>query len=324
MDMIWLSMNNSLRSKTLAAQLNAEFKLYNIIRPNFLRHFLVVFWGLAVLVRNRPKVILSQYSFMLQVVIACYAIFQPKTKIIIDFHNKALGRSVNIPILNQIFRKIKSWTIRSATCAVTTNSLTAKKAQKYISNIFILPDSLPQIKASDHYSFFDSNKINVVFVSSFALDEPHDLIYEVANKLIDTHDFYITGKKPVFFRKKLNKTLSENVHFTGYLESDAYYSLIQDCDIVLCLTTEEDILQCGIYEGLVLGKCIISNNSNLNRSFFNDSIQYTELDLKSLYQNLLHYKHPRSETIKSWLENHRIQTAKTINKISSYYLSESS
>lgn len=285
MKALWITLNNSTRSKQLSLLLNVPVKIYHIERPAILRHSVALFWAIAVLFRCRPKIIYTQYSFILQCAIYLYRAFFRKTIVIVDFHNKALARQVNLPLIGALHERIKRKTIGIAKIGITTNNKTLHKLNGYLDDTHILPDPLPNIAATGKYDFHAPEKCNITYVSSFAVDEPHQLVYDTAKRMAGTHNFYVTGRLPSNFIR--TPSIPDNVFFTNFLADEDYYSLLASSNAIVCLTTEETILQCAIYESLVLNSHVIANDSELNRDTFGDSVLYTTLKPLSLQEAII-------------------------------------
>jgi len=278
---IWVTLNNSTRSKQLSGKLGIPVKIYGIESPAIIRHGFAFFWSVGVLFKNRPAIIYTQYSFILQCAIFLYQLIFRKTIVIADFHNKALLRSVSLPILGQIHETVKRKTIKISRLGIVTNEYMLEPLRKYVAKTAILPDPLPDIKIqNDKSKLIDGNKVNVTYVSSFAVDEPHHLIYSVASRFVDSHVFYVTGR--INNMNDVPEGLPQNIVFTDYLSDREYHSLVRDSDAVVCLTSEPEILQCAIYESIMLNSTIIVNESEINRSVFGDCLIYTELNEQNL------------------------------------------
>ena len=99
---------------------------------------------------------------------------------------------------------------------------------------------------------------NLVFINTFASDEPLEAVLEAASQLPDVH-FYITGdtnRKPASFFANL----PPNVTFTGFLPDGQYVGLLRAAQAVMALTTRDHTLQCGGFEAMSLGKPLITSD----------------------------------------------------------------
>ena len=142
--------------------------------------------------------------------------------------------------------------------------------------------------------FHFKNDFNVVFVCTFAPDEPVEIVMDAAKELPKVH-FYITGDLN-YAEKSLLLGLPSNVSFTGYLPDAEYVSLIKNCNIVTSLTTRDLTMQNGAFEALELGIPIITSNWPVLQSTFskgavlidNTSMEYVTA-IKEIQQNYSTY-----------------------------------
>jgi glycosyltransferase involved in cell wall biosynthesis len=108
---------------------------------------------------------------------------------------------------------------------------------------------------------------NVVFVSLFRKDEPLESVMGAA-RIQTLVNFYVTGslaKAP----KKVIKNAPSNVVFTDFLPNEKYGALLRDCDIVICLTINDNTMQNGAYEALIIGRPIITSDWPVLRGLYN-------------------------------------------------------
>jgi glycosyltransferase involved in cell wall biosynthesis len=112
-----------------------------------------------------------------------------------------------------------------------------------------------------------AGKHNVLFVNSFAPDEPLEEIVQVAESFTDIY-FYITGdlsKAP----RKIVGDAPKNVFFTDFVSYEEYIRLMTSVDGVLCFTTRDHTLLSGGEEALFMGKPLLTFDFSFLRSFFN-------------------------------------------------------
>jgi len=302
---IWLTWNNSTRSRSLSNALDFEFLLYSIESPFILRHLLSPFWTIYFLVVRGPSVIACQYSFLLLVVIAIYKKVKPNTFVLVDCHNKALKRKISNSPINSFFEGIKKWSFNYADISIVTNKGMLPKLKEYTSVTQVLSDPLP---------FFDIDKTDTekddftdaTFVSSFAADEPFQLLIEYAQLNPDIH-ISITGKPTKDFLDTF--ILPNNIVLTGYLSQSDYVKLLVNSDFIICLSTETNILQCSIYEAISLGCLVVTNRTNCNYEVFRNAVAYCDLDIESMSQTLRQLK-SESEFMSSEIQNFRLSYQK--------------
>ena len=64
--------------------------------------------------------------------------------------------------------------------------------------------------------------------------------------------------------------------FTGFVPEDEYLALLQGADAIIDLTTREDCLVCGGYEGVAVERPLILSDTAAIRSYFSDGVRYTD------------------------------------------------
>jgi glycosyltransferase involved in cell wall biosynthesis len=161
---------------------------------------------------------------------------------------------------------------------VTNVELQSKILLNYGINSIVLEDRIPDFDMSPSAGYQKTNTkekddddnnlfFKVVVISSFAADEPLENVLDSAEDLTDVK-FFITGDKSKadkqFLKRKLN-----NVVFTGFLEHDAYISLLQNVDTIMVLTKRDRTMLAGAYETLALEKPLITSNWVPLKQYFN-------------------------------------------------------
>ncbi len=267
---IWLTWHISARSRNLSKVLNIPIYEYFENRSIFTRHLFSSIWTIYFLIKNKPKVVIIHYSFLLLVVLGLYkkVIFNHMV-IIADVHTKGLRRSVK-GILSKLFWHIKKTSFIAVDLAIITNTGMIKDIEILNKNYLILPDKIPE---NVDVEISDEKEKYCVNISSFAIDEPYEEIFEVAKLLDDEIKLFWTGKKPDHY--KLPDKLPSNIIFTGYVSFDDYYNLIGNANCILALTTEEDCLQSGAYEALSVGVPMVISDTNALQEYFSDAAIYT-------------------------------------------------
>lgn len=279
---IWISWHKIPRSQNIAKYLGIPIYEYFVNDNIVKRHLYSSIWTIKFLIKNKHDIIFLHYSYLLLVIVVLYKkLFDKNVIIISDCHNKALRRKVK-GIGASIYEKIKHFAFNGTDLTIITNRGMIKDITIYHKNYFILPDKIPEFQIElDHKK---ENKY-CVYISSFSVDEPVDEIINAAMILGDSIKIYWTGKKS----KKVidEKTVPQNIVYTGYLEYDDYYRLISNADCLLLLTTEDDCLQCGAYEGLNANVPMVISDNKASREYFENSAIYTDITPSAIADSII-------------------------------------
>jgi glycosyltransferase involved in cell wall biosynthesis len=153
---------------------------------------------------------------------------------------------------------------RKALATIVTNEHFQSLIRHWGARAFVLRDIPTVFSTQGQYSL--SGRFNIVVVSSFSEDEPLPDILTAAKQLPQVH-FYISGDKQSAPRELL-ESAPANVHFTGFLPNERYYSLLSAAQAIMSLTTRDNTMQRGACEALSIGKPVIVSDWLLLREYF--------------------------------------------------------
>jgi len=215
---------------------------------------------LWLLFRQRPKIVFVQSppSFAVFFVYLYCALLNGR--FVVDTHSDAM----QAPYWTRP-QWLYRFLARQAVTTIVTNEHFQAQINSWGGHAFVLRDIPTTFPKSGAYAF--DGEFNVVVVNTFAEDEPLAEVLAAAAKTEDVH-FYVTGKKRSD-GQPIPGPVPANVHFTGFLPNEAYYSLLDGCQAVMCLTTRDHTMQRGACEALSLGKPIITSDWPLLRTYFN-------------------------------------------------------
>ncbi len=169
---------------------------------------------------------------------------------------------------------------RNADLTIVTNESCAQIVQRHGGRTEIVPDPLPEL----HPGKSERNRKGdfvVVFVCTFACDEPFAEVLVAARQLPDEVIILITGDSgrcPAALREHA----PGNVRFTGYLPEDEYIGTLANADLIMDLTTREDCLVCGAYEAVALGVPMVLSDTAINREFFHSGAIYVRNEARAI------------------------------------------
>ena len=267
---VWITWETQRRNRTLSRKVGAELFEIDMNVHRLLRYPLSLLKTVAVLLRTRPKLLFVQNPSL---ILAFFAVFYGRCfrlRVIVDAHNAGLfpleGRN---PWLNKIAARI----LRLATITIVSNEGLTAYVRSHGGTPFVLPDPIPDFEAPAEESQL-RGKFNVLFVCSWAADEPFREVVRAAQLLDEDVFIHMTGSRQKAERR-LGADLPRNVVLTGYLSETEYTRMLHSCDVVIVLTTRDDCLVCGGYESVAAEKPLILSDTAVLREFFSRGALYT-------------------------------------------------
>ena len=251
------------RSELLAGQLQVKMHFIHYLKfqaPFYapVKYILQSVRTLAVLFAERPEVVFVQNPpFICSLVVYLYCRLAG-ARFVIDHHSDSFSSRWKWA------GWIQRFLARRAITNLVTNQHWADILCEWSARSFILPDPFVVLPLGADMTLQPG--FNVVFINTFAPDEPIEAVIAAASQLPDVH-FYITGnrkKKPDSFFENL----PANVTFTGFLPDSQYFGLLRAAHAVISLTTRDYTLQGGGCEAVSLGKPLITSDWPYLRELF--------------------------------------------------------
>jgi len=276
---IWITWNNSQRSRNLANELKLPIFEKTIGNNTLSRHLFSSIWAIFTFIKVRPEKIYMQYSFLLLLVAAVYKKLVPyPIDIVCDCHTKALRRDVS-GSMGLLFWFLKKKSFKFVNVSIVSNAEMKSDIEKLTMNYCVLPDKIPEINVNTSRSISETY---CVFVCSYAIDEPLNDVIAAAERLDGLVKVFCTGKIPDNMTHLKNNP-HKNIIFTDFLSQEEYYNLISNADCILALTTEEGCLQCAGYEALSAEVPMILSDTTALKAYFEDAaiyVKHSERDIE--------------------------------------------
>jgi len=269
---IWITWENQRRNRELSRAFEAElFELAEIdeIRNFIRKYFLGIIMTLKILWKEKPQLVFCQNPSI--VLSFCLVIIKRllKMKVCVDAHNAGLfPKEGNSFVLKFLSRFIQ----RKADLTIVSNERLKKYVEVNGGKSCILEDKIPSIPIEKPLNL--QGRKNILFICSFANDEPYEVVFEAARNLDTGITIYVTGNYEGKV-KQISK-LSDNIIFTGYIPENEYIKMLNSVDVVIDLTTRENCLVCGAYESLSVEKPMILSDTQAIRSYFSMGAVYTD------------------------------------------------
>jgi glycosyltransferase involved in cell wall biosynthesis len=277
---VWGAFQGSRRSEHLARQFNFELEYIYCTNKQGLIYTPIKYAYQAIatillLFKRRPDVVFIQNPPTFEPVFAYIYCLIFKKNFIIDTHTGAL-----IYLQWKLTIPIQRFLARRALTTILTNEHLAKKVSSWNANSFVLED--PPIYTEPIKKMkLKKSDLKIVVVCVGYPDEPVREVIETARSLSNM-DFYITGdfENNKYFQNVINGTTT-NVIFTGFLNND-YFALLEACDVIMCLTTDDHTFQSGANEALWLGKPLITSDWPILKNYFNKGTIYVDNSKESI------------------------------------------
>jgi len=287
---IWIATEPHKRSVELAAAFNC--KMYVLLESDsdipvrIFRYVYYIYKTFWILIVNRPQVVFVQNPSIFLAFVVCFLKKMFECKIVIDRHSNFKLDKVTSPWLKwRLFHWISKYTLSRADITIVTNDFLKDVVNDMGGEGFVLQDKLPKMPLAKPVQLEGS--VNIVVISTFSDDEPIDAVFEAAEELPADWFVHVTGKykgKEKF--AELVKQCPANVILTGFVSENKYQSLLLSVDVVVVLTTEENLLTCGAYEAISLGKALVLSDTKALRYYFRYGVIYSQNIPDALRKNI--------------------------------------
>jgi hypothetical protein len=272
------------RSESLSFYLGATYycvcpfvKKIGLFRYFFLilKYFIASAKTLRVLKKERPDIIFVQHPPIFAPLIVWIYCKMNRAHYVIDTHSAAVTWKRWV-----FFQWLHKFLSRAALINLLHNEPLANKVTSWGAQSMTLPDAPARLETDLVYPFRDG--FNAVFVCTYSRDEPIEVVIEAAREM-PLINFYITGHISRASKNIING-VRDNVILTDYLQKKDYVALLTGCSVVICLTLDNDTMQCGAHEAMELERPIITSNWPVLQQYFTKGTIHIDNTTKSLVQ----------------------------------------
>ncbi|WP_339668557.1 glycosyltransferase [Dasania marina] len=281
MSRLWITWEVQRRNKSISKALNAKLIELDIKGGAAGRYLKAIFISLRALRTEQPRQLFVQNPSIVLATLAVFIGIFSKIKIVVDAHNSGIrpleGRS----------KFINSWSdflLRRADLTIVTNNALFKYVESKGGQAVILPDALPELIKTGQPIDIKTGR-NVLFICSWAEDEPYLNVLEAAALLDTSINIYITGNWQKC-KDVVRKDIPSNVVLTGFVSESYFDGLLSAVDVVMDLTTRDDCLLCGAYEGVAAGRVMVLTDTPVLREYFNSGVVYTDNTSQGIAQSI--------------------------------------
>ncbi len=271
---IWISWHYHRRSDFLAREFGCDYYHFGTSARNRLARYLQSIGKTVKVIRSRrPEVLFVQNPSIVLVSLAVF--MKPFFRYILvnDLHTPY----ITLPgIISNIFWAVQRFCIRHAEITVVTNESFRKQLD--MDRVMILPDAMPEFDIDQQAGPLEGT--NILYVCTFAEDEPFGNVFSAAKLLSDGINIFVTGN---YDKAGIDpEDAPVNIHLTGYLPDREYLALLKSVDIVMVLTEQEGCIVCGGYEGVSLLKPLVLSDTETLRGYFSKGAVYVRHDPRSI------------------------------------------
>ena len=269
---VWISWEIQRRNRSLSRKFSARLYEINVRHNRVVRYAISIIRTIRALREENPLLIFAQNP---SVVLAWLCVIYGKLyriPVVVDAHNAGIYPQHG-KWLNRITGKI----FHIADFTMVTNHSLAEYVARQGGRPLVLPDPIPIFELSGSCIARDrlKGKFNVLFVCTFAVDEPYLEVIKAASLLEQDVYVYITGDSKGK-EKEYPACLPGNIIFTGYLPEEDYVQMLFSVDVIVDLTTRQDCLVCGAYEAVAAGTPLIVSDSEALRRQFSIGALFTD------------------------------------------------
>ncbi|MEO1117683.1 MAG: glycosyltransferase [Pseudomonadota bacterium] len=255
-----------------------------VIQPRF-KNRLLKYWPLMwatwkLLRARRPRLLFVQNpSIVLALWAGLVGRLQGSTVVVDRHSNFAQHPSKKYHPVYMLFRALSDISLRLAHITIVTNPQLADIVTKKGGTPAVMPDRLPDLGATRAHQIDSERPFTVVFICTFADDEPVEEVFDAARRLGDDFRIKVTGNAQRFLAaRERSATIPDNIELLGFVDEADYPNLLIDADAIMPLTTLDYCLNCGAYEAISVGTPLIMSDTLAIRDYFSTGVEYTALN----------------------------------------------
>lgn len=288
-DAVWITWETQRRNGSMARAVGAEFFELTSKKSRLRRYLELSLKTLKILKRSKPAVVYYQNpSIVLGLLITvARPFFFRNAKIVGDYHNAGVSPPKNL-------QAVSRWIAKQSDVVIVTNEALASTIRQWAAQPIVFPDPLPHFDESSTRTPSPAalDEFIFLFICSWAEDEP---IANVVNAAIAIKDRMPRAKVHITGRPKWEKYLGQtpqpdNVNLTGFLSEEDFHSALRSADVIIDLTTRDNCMVCGAYEGVAAEKPLILSNNPATCEYFSQGTVFTNNSTESISECLMSSK----------------------------------
>lgn len=264
----WITWEDHRRSIELAKELSADYIFIKSIELFVVRHIVKAIKTVFVIYNYRNGIVVVQNPSRVLAALASFMKIWFSFPLIVDRHtNFRVGKGISFNPAIWFAVLCSEFSLRMADLTVVTNDFLKDLVESKGGRALVLHDKIPNIVCPKKKLDLPSG-INILFVCTYANDEPFNEVISAAKRLSHDCHIHITGNYRKAGLDPEHSDLPKNVHLLGFVSSEDYSNYLISCDVVLVLTTSEWVILCGGYEAVAVEKPLITSDTKALKEFF--------------------------------------------------------
>jgi hypothetical protein len=279
---MFISWEEHQRTRSICNKLQMELVEVISDKTGFMRYIECIFRTYRILNLNKPKTLIVQNPSIVLTFVSLLLRPLFRYKLVVDAHNEAINPYINTHF---IFIWMSKLLIKKSDLTLVTNSVLAEKVVGLGGKPFVLPDVLPSIKPTPPLPAPIGNQPwKILLISTYAKDEPYDEVFAAMERLGDRFVLEVTGRIP---RHIDSTSLPANVTLLGFLSHTDYWLKLERSHLLIDLTTMENCLVCGAYEGLSMERPILLSRNHASLELFGNYAVHVENTAMDIFNGII-------------------------------------
>jgi len=269
---MWLTWESQVRNESMAQGLGIELVEFRLPRNALARYSVGVVKTVALLLARRPDVIFAPNPSLILTLLLIGVRPLFRYRFVSDAHYGGVQSGHNRTIKQRILNRIHGL----ADFVIVTNTNHEELIESNGGKPLVCQDPFPQSELIDKVRSepVSVRSKSVAFICSFDSDEPYENVFKAFERLVldDGYSLLVTGN---YMRVGIDPADYSYVDFLGYVDRIDYYRVLRDSELIIDLTTNDNCLVCGAYEGAVFGTPLILSDTEATREYFSDGVVYS-------------------------------------------------
>lgn len=273
---LWVTWEEHRRTSGICRELGIDVYVISYAGAGWKRYIVLAVRTVRLAISVKPDVLIVQNPSLLLTALAAVLKWPLKHRLVVDAHNEAITPYIHT---GRLVRWLSRLLLRAADITIVTNSHLAEEVAESGGVPFVMPDKIPALPHFEKRPL--SDRLNVVFISTFAKDEPTEAVFEAVSRYMDRITLYVTGHEGKL-KRRYAAPLPQNVKPVGYLCEHDYWELLNSADAVIDLTLMDNCLVCGGYEALAASKPLILSDNAASKQYFGRAAVYVDNSVRGI------------------------------------------